>query len=186
MPPRATPADYQAHEKAGAVTIAADFAEHSITTPEGPLTTDSYVVVEVALFAAAGTHTQISPEDFTLRINGKKPLPGQPYGVVLGNLKDPEWEPPEAASSSKSKTSVNSGGSDQQADNSPPPPVHVPIEVQHAMAQRVQKAALPEGDRALPQAGMIFFRYGGAPKGIHSVELTYAGSAGKATLTLQP
>jgi hypothetical protein len=54
------------------------------------------------------------------------------------------------------------------------------------MAQRVQKASLPEGDRALPQAGLIFFQYRGKAQGIHSIELIYAGPAGKATLTLQP
>jgi hypothetical protein len=54
------------------------------------------------------------------------------------------------------------------------------------MAQHVQKAALPEGDRTLPQAGVIFFQYRGKTKGIHSIELIYAGPAGNATLTLQP
>jgi hypothetical protein len=184
MPPRTSAADYQAHEKAGAVTIAADFAGHGIVTPEGTLTTDDYVVFEVAFYGPPGTHTQISADDFSLRINGKKPLPNQPYGMVLGEVKDPEWVPPDSASTSKSKTSLNGGGS--AGDNSPPPPVHVPIELQHAMAQRVQKAALPEGDRVLPQAGMIFFRYGGKVKGIHSIELVYSGAAGKATLDIRP
>jgi len=54
------------------------------------------------------------------------------------------------------------------------------------MAQRVQKSALPEGDRPLPQAGLIFFQYRGKSKGIHSMELMYAGAAGKATIALQP
>jgi hypothetical protein len=54
------------------------------------------------------------------------------------------------------------------------------------MAQRVQKATLPEGDRALPLAGLIFFQYRGKTQGIHSIELIYAGPAGKASLTLQP
>lgn len=184
MPPRTSAADYQAHEKAGAVTIAADFAGHGIVTPEGTLTTDDYVVFEVAFYGPPGTHTQISADDFSLRINGKKSLPNQPYGMVIGEVKDPEWVPPESASPSKSKTSLNSGGS--AGDNSPPPPVHVPIELQHAMAQRVQKAALPEGDRLLPQAGMIFFRYGGKVKSIHSIELVYSGAAGKATLDIRP
>ena len=35
LPPRAAPSDYQAHAQAGAVTIAADFAGHSVATPEG-------------------------------------------------------------------------------------------------------------------------------------------------------
>ena len=55
-----------------------------------------------------------------------------------------------------------------------------------AMEQKVQKATLPEGDRALPVAGLIFFQYGGKTKGIKSLELIYSGPAGKATLTLQP
>ena len=54
------------------------------------------------------------------------------------------------------------------------------------MAQRVQKAALPEGDRSLPQAGLIFFEYRGKTQNIRSIELTYSGPDGKATLTLQP
>jgi hypothetical protein len=54
------------------------------------------------------------------------------------------------------------------------------------MAKSVQKAVLPEGDRALPQAGLIFFSYRGKTKGITSIELIYAGPAGKATLPLQP
>jgi hypothetical protein len=106
--------------------------------------------------------------------------------MVLGSLKDPEWEPPEAAKS-KSKSSLSSGGKDEQSDpNAPPPPVKIPIEVQRAMAQRVQKGTLPEGDRPLPLAGLLFFQYRGKAQGIHSVELIYAGAAGKATLTLQP
>jgi hypothetical protein len=33
---------------------------------------------------------------------------------------------------------------------------------------------------------VIFFQYRGQAKGIHSVELVYGGSAGTATLALQP
>jgi hypothetical protein len=53
------------------------------------------------------------------------------------------------------------------------------------MQQNVQKAALPEGDRALPVAGVIFFPYRGKESGVHSVELIYTGPAGKATVALQ-
>ena len=164
---------------------AADFAQHGIDTPQGTLTNDDYVTVEVAFFGPAGTHTKISIEDFSLTINGKKPLPSQPYGMVLAEVKDPEWVPPEPPASAKSKTSLSSGGSGQEPGSGPPPPVKIPIEVQHAMALRVQKAALPEGDRAVPVAGLIFFRYNGKPKSIHSVELNYSGPEGKATLDLR-
>ena len=54
------------------------------------------------------------------------------------------------------------------------------------MEQKVQKATLPEGDRALPVAGLIFFQYHGKTQSIKSLELIYDGPAGKATLMLQP
>jgi hypothetical protein len=43
-----------------------------------------------------------------------------------------------------------------------------------------------EGDRALPQAGLLFFEYRGKTQGIRSLELIYNGSAGNASLALQP
>jgi hypothetical protein len=185
LPPRAAPADYQAQAQAGAVTIAAEFTGHSVPTGQGPLSTEDYVVVETALYGAPGARARLSFEDFSLRVNGKKtPLPCQPYGLVITSLKDPEWEPPVPAAP-KSKTSLGGGGKGDQGEaNAPPPPI--PLEVRRAMAQRVQKAALPEGDRALPQAGVIFFQYRGKTQGIHSIELIYAGPAGKATLNLRP
>ena len=187
MPPRATPADYQAHAQAGTVTVAAEFSGHSVPTLQGTLSTEDYVVIETGLFGSPGSRIKVSSTDFSLRINGKKtPLPSQPYGLVVGSVKDPEWEPPVPAAS-KSKTSLGGGGKSEQGEsNAPPAPVPIPIGVQRAMAQKVQRASLPEGDRTLPQAGLIFFQYRGKTPGIHSIELNYAGSAGKATLTLQP
>jgi hypothetical protein len=185
IPPRASAADYQAHAQVGAVTIAAEFTGHSVPTAQGPLNTEDFVVVEVAFFGAPDAKVRLSFSDFSLRVNGKKaPLPSQPYGLALASLKDPEYEAT-VPTSSKSKTSVGGGGGKDGGDSNPSPPP-VPIEVRRAMAQRTQKAALPEGDRALPVDGLVFFQYRGKEQGIHSVELIYAGSAGKATLNLHP
>ena len=184
MPPRVGPADYQAQALLGGFTIAADFTEHSIPTPQGLFTTEDYVVVETGLYGPSGSHLTLSTTDFSLRINGKKtPAPSQPYGVVFSSAKDPSWEPPEPPS--KSKTGITSGDSGADA-GSKPAPVHMPMPLQHAMQQKIQKAALPEGDRPLPQAGLLFFSYRGQSKGIYSVELIYSGPAGKTTLSLHP
>lgn len=185
LPPRATPADYQAHVQVGALTLAAEFTSHSVPTMPTPLSTEDYVVVETGMFGPTGARTKLSADDFSLRINGKKAVPNQPYGRVLASLKDPEWEPPEPPEK-KSKSSLNTGGGGQDPNAPPPTPPKMPIGLQHAMWLRVQKAALPEGDRALPQAGVIFFECRRLSKGIRSVELIYNGPAGKATLTLQP
>ena len=187
LPPRATPGDYQAHTQAGEITIGAEFAGHAVPTPQGPLSTEDYVVVETGVFGPPGARLKLSQEDFSLRINGRKtPLPSQPYALVFNSLKDPDYVPPDAApSASKSKTSLTGGGGGGDS-NAPPAPVRIPIEVQRAMQQRVQKAAMPEGDRALPLAGLVFFPYSGAAKGIRSIELIYTGPAGKAVFALRP
>jgi hypothetical protein len=182
MPPRAAPGDYQAHAQVGSVTIGAEFMGHAVPRNPDPLSTDDYVVVETGLFGPPGTRLTLSTGDFALRINGKKALlDSQPYGRVVRSLKDPDWSPP--APAEKKKSSFGSGGEDS---NSPPPVVHVPIEIQRAMLLHVQKYSLPEGDRALPEAGLLFFQYRGKTQSIHSLELIYSGAAGKATLELQP
>ncbi len=138
------------------------------------------------MFGPPEARVKLSHEFFSLRINGKKaPLPAQPYTLVFNSLKDPEWAPPVPAES-KSKTSIGSGGKSQSDPGSTPAPVHIPIEVERAMQLRVQKASLAEGDRVLPEAGLIYFQHRGKTTGIHSIELIYTGPAGKAILKLSP
>ncbi|MGA3097221.1 MAG: hypothetical protein ABSF25_12245 [Bryobacteraceae bacterium] len=181
--PRASAADYEAQGQVGQVTIAAEFAGHGVPTPQGPLATDDYVAIEVAFFGPPGARTKVSSTDFTLRVNGKK-LPSQPFGLVAASVKDPEWAPPEQLDAKKSAMSKQK---DPAADPlAPPPVVKVPVPVLREWAQRVQKVALPEGDRPLPEAGMIFFQYHNKVKGIFLIELMYAGSAGKTVLELHP
>jgi hypothetical protein len=191
IPARATAGDYEARAQAGTLTIAAEFLGHSVATPETLFTTEDYLVIETGLFGSPGARITLSPDDFSLRVNGKKaPLPSQPYALVFKSLKDPAWEDSQApAAGPKSKGGLTGGGQGGggQGDSGPAPaPVHMPIQRQRAMEQRVEKASFPAGNRALPQAGLIFFQYGGSLKGIRSIELMYAGEAGKATVTLHP
>jgi hypothetical protein len=194
MPPRPTPADYPDQAEAGKVTIAAEFQGHAVPTLQGNLTNEDYVSVETGFFGPPGARIKLSIGDFMLRINGKKTLPSQPYGVVLGHVKDPEWVPPEPVISKEHPNLVDeeaekapkpsSSGLNTGGNNDPPPIVRVPLAVQRALNQRVQKAALPEGDRTLPVAGLVFFEYSGKVEKIHTIELIYSGAAGKASLTL--
>ncbi len=185
LPPRAAPTDYQAQGKAGEITIGAEFAGHSLPTPDGPLSAEEFVVVEAGFFGPQGAKLQLTETDFSLRINGnKKVLASEPYGVVVDNVKDPEWEPPEAPKQSKTSFGGSSGGGG--AADGPPTPPKVPFEVQRKLSMRVRRASMPVGDRTLPEAGLLYFKYRGKAKGIHSIELIYSGAAGSATLTLSP
>jgi len=190
MPPRAAPSEYQAQAKAGTVTIAAEFMGHAVPTPEQNVEAEDYIVVEAGLFGPAGAKIKLARGDFSLRINGKKAAsPSEPYELVFHSLKDPQWQPPEteeskaAKSSGSGLTTGNSGG----AGNTPPPlPPKMPFELRRAMEQHVRRAAMQEGERDMPQAGLLFFLYHGKSESIRSLELIYSGAAGNATLTLQP
>jgi len=183
IPARSSPTDYPTQAKLGDITIAAEFMGHSVPTPEATLSTEDYVVVETAFFGAPGAKLKLSVDDFTLRINGKKkPLSSEPSELVFKSLKDPEWNPPEQKEK-KSKTSFGGGGDTDSSTQLPP---KVPIELRRTMSQRVAKASMPQGDRPLPQAGLIFFDYHGKVATIHSLELVYKGPAGEGTLTLNP
>jgi len=183
IPPRAAPTDYQTHAQAGKLSLAAEFTGHSIMMADATLTSEDYVVIETAVYGEPGARMKLSHEDFALRINGKKqPLTSQPYGIVVKTLKNPQLEP--TASETKSKTSVNTGGGGG-GDNTPAPPYRVPDELRHSWGQQLQKLALPEGDRALPQGGLIFFPYRGKTDKIQSLELTYTGPTGPITVELQ-
>jgi hypothetical protein len=187
MPPRAAATEYQAQAQAGMVTIGAEFMGHSVPTPEHTFSTEDYIVVEAGLFGLSGAHTTLSRDDFSLRINGRKNVsPSEPYELVLKSLKDPEWQPPESKEDKESKSSLTTGGGAGGGDKLPPIPPKMPFPLRRAMEQQVEKATFEEGDRPLPQAGLLFFTYRGKPENIKSLELIYSGAAGKATLTLQP
>jgi hypothetical protein len=184
MPPRASPADYQAQAHAGSVTIAADFAGHSVTTMDAVYASEEYVVVEVAFFGTPDARIKLSIGDFSLKLKDKKnPLTSQPFAYLTRSLKDPEWQPPEGEPEKKSKTGINTGGG---GDNGPVVPPKMPLELRRKMELRVLKSVLPEGERALPVAGLIFFQYRGKPQSMKDMELVYSGPAGAASLPLQP
>jgi hypothetical protein len=185
LAPRATPGDYRAHSQLGKITIAADFAGHGVTTADAVYSTEDYIVVEVGIFGPPDARTSVSFKDFSLQVNGKKALlQAEPYEATFHSLKDPEWIPPDPASGPKSKTSVGGAGGGGQNDP-PPAPVKMPLALQLAMEKKVKMASLAEGERPLPEAGLVFFSYGGRIDKIKSIVLIYSGSAGKATLPLE-
>jgi hypothetical protein len=184
LAPRMSPRDYITMGKAGDVVIGAEFDRHAVPARELTLNTEDFVVVEVGLYGPPGAKLNISLDDFSLRINGKKNvLHSQPYGRVLGSIKDPQWAPPDQAKE-KSKTSLGTGGG--QDAGSPPPVFHPPFELQRAWNVHTQKATLPLGERPLPQAGLLFFQYRGKADNLDSVDLYYDGAAGRVTIPLRP
>jgi hypothetical protein len=190
IPPRATPGDYQAHAQVGKITIAAELDQHAIPDPLVTLSTDDFVVVEVALYGPAGTNLPLDYQNFSLKINGKKPIPAKPYEMVFKSLKSPDYEPPsEKMLDKQGKTNVTTGANGAGGNSSSdvgtpklPPVIHIPIEVSREWERKVHMSALPEGERPLPQGGLLFFEHSGKT---NSAELVYNGPAGKVNIPLQ-
>jgi hypothetical protein len=186
LPPRLAPIDYQVQAKVGEVTIAAEFTGHGIPTEEDPLTSEEYVAVEVGLFGPPEARLQIAASHFSLRINRRKePLPSQPWGLLARNIKDPEWIAPDSPVAKKSKGGLSGGTADREPGSPPPIPAKVPVDLLRTWQQRLRRASLPEGDRPLPQAGLVFFAYRGKTQTIRSVELIYDGPAGQVVIPLR-
>jgi len=187
LPPRTAPVDYQVTAKVGEITLAAEFTGHGIPTEEAPLNSEDYVAVEIGIYGPPEAKLTITASDFSLRLNRRKdPLPSQPWALAAKNIRDPEWTPPESGAAQKSKGGFSGGSGGAREPGSPPPlPPKVPVELLRTWQQKLRRAALPEGERTLPQAGLLFFQHRGKTENIRSVELIYNGPAGSAVIPLR-
>lgn len=162
-PRRTKAADYPAHVQMDRVTLAAGYLAHSLPTAQGTLAVNGYLIVEAAFFGPPFSRLQMSPDQFTLRIDRRgAPLAAQLPGLVAASIKFPDAK-----------------AADQ-------PITLVREKWEQSIDARVQNASLPEGEKTLPRSGLLYFAWRGNVKKIHSLELRYDGPVGKATLTLLP
>src|SRR5258708_2244461 len=86
--PKSKPSEYPARVHMDAVTLAAGYLFHSLPTPKGTLVTNDYLVVEVAFYGPPFSRLQLSPDMFTLRLNGRGGfIPTQHPRMVAGSVK---------------------------------------------------------------------------------------------------
>lgn len=196
------PSDYPIHAKAAGFEIGAEYLVHSLPTANGNYYVHDYLVVEVAI-APAHPPLTVSSQRFTLRLNRKKPvLYSQSPGMVAASLKYPDWENQHSmtAEAGMGDRSVilrspqpveRFPGDPRPRQNRLPVPTREPDETsptgepkQGAMPveEAVARAALPEGETAIPRNGALFFPYQGKLKSIHSMELIYDDSQNAPTV----
>jgi hypothetical protein len=196
-PPKTRAADYPVHVQMETVTLAAEYMVHSVPTPKGTLIASDYLVVDVAFFGPSFSRLKMAPDNFTLRLNGKgSPLTSEPPGMVSASIKFPDQS---------AHPRLTGGGSIGMGDGSigvgpRAPPSQFPgdgnertatptvkeVEQENSIDYRVQNATLPEGEHSLPRSGLVYFYYRGKIKNIHSLDLFYEGTMGKASLKLLP
>ena len=196
---RTKASDYPAHITVATGDIGAEYLVHSIPGPKGGYFAKEYLVVEVAIFPAAGQALKISSAHFTLRINNKSILTAQSSGSVAAAIKYPDWEQRRNLSAQAgplifgAPPAVGRFPGDPTQQRPLPTPVpdqtdtsgvdkepNVPIE------DAVARAALPEGPTVTAVRGCLFFRFEGKLKSIKSLDLVYdaGGSAPQVKIPL--
>jgi hypothetical protein len=194
---KASAQDYPAHTNLGKLSIGAEYTVHSFSRGQEMYIAKDYLVVEVAVYPAAGESLPVNAGHFSLRVNGRKQaiLPQAPEfvasslrypdtasglhpvaaigPVVLGQPRPVERFPGDPSARTPDPPRVpqdNPGGLEKQ------PPVK-PEEL-------VVLVALPEGEFRKPVSGFLYFPYHGKVSRIRSLDLVFASAAGGATLPL--
>ncbi len=198
LAPRSRAEDYPAHARAGRLEIAAEFDFRTVSKGRDWFFLRDAIVVEAAVFGPDGEAAQVSPGQFSLRINGKGPaLLPLPPGVVISQEK---WGQTPSLTVEAQGGRVVFGGPEAaprfpgdprgpRSDPRPKPPKEdrrrEDVGPALSPAEFLQQAALPSGKRALPVAGYLYFPYRGKIRKIKKLELFYQGPEGGATIRLR-
>lgn len=206
--PRASAADYSAHETAGGITVAASVVPrnqvHKLFTAD--LNAGRYLVVEAAIYPEAGHEADIHAADFLLRVgaNSETVRAVTPRAIVSSLVR--KYEPPTPPNQggvsvyTSSTVGYESGvdpatgqrtrgvytGTGVAVTNapaaSPDPPATYPDP--YAMEQELADKALPEGKTGTPVAGYLYFPKPSGKGKSTSAELAYYGTVRQLKLRL--
>jgi hypothetical protein len=190
--PKAHPEDYPVHARAGSAVIAAEYMAHSFSGAGQMYLVKDYVVVEAAVFPAPGQPVKLDASRFHLRLNGKRePLGSVPATMVAVSLQHPEWTPGRTLEmdAGLGNAGVRAGGppvNDHPFPGAPEPhrlptPPRAPKDDRTGLerpepvspSQLVLETALPEGERAKPAAGFVYFPYKGKLSSVKTLSLVY-------------
>jgi len=194
--PKAKPESYPAHAAAGSTTLGAEYLVHSFSGQGGTFLARDYLVIEVALYPAAGEALDVNAGNFTLALNGKKRamLPQSP-AMVAASLKYPDWEmrPGMEADAGVGNAGVILGrppaterfpGDPRAGKQRLPRPPQAPEPENRSGLDRPEpakaedvavNAALPEGTARGPVSGYLYYAFKGKASGIRSLVLMYKG-----------
>jgi hypothetical protein len=187
-------------------SIGAEYLVHTLPTQTrsgkaDALVANDYLVIEIALYGPKFGSIDSLSGTFELRINNQKTTltPDSP-GTVAGSIKFSDW-------TQKRTLEMEAGNGNAGVTIGPPrtprfpgdpsagTPRQSPIPEQNpggierdpplTIEERVKSSSLHHSDQNTPFAGLIYFPFTGKTKTIKTLELTYDGPKGKATLKLE-
>lgn len=199
LDPRPRAEDYPHHAALPAAALGVEYHGRAFESQAGGFFTQDYLVVEAALFPAAGP-LEFSPSHFRLRLNGRGPelLPVTPGTVALAIRNPDQYEHrPQVVAGG----GVGSGqvifGRPRPIERFPgDPEARIPTptgsrqaspgEDLAAAAEAAQRFGLskveaPRGGAA----GLVYFYWRGKHSKLKKIELIYDGPAGRAVLKLR-
>jgi len=203
--PKYIATDYPAHGKTGSLSIGAENWGHGISSSGDSIEIGDYIVIEVALYNERNKPFPLAAGNFTLRLNGKKPvLFPQSVGIVQSSVRNPGFENEReliaTAGSANGdivmgrRPNVERFPGDPRAQQQrlptpvPPAPGDNSAEVRKPKVKAdelVATTALVEGEAHPPVSGYLFYPYKGKLKSIKKLELLYEGPAGALSLVLE-
>lgn len=199
LDPRPRAEDYPHRAALGAAALGVEYHGRAFESQAGRFFTQDYLVVEAALFPAAGP-IEFAPSHFRLRLNGRGPelLPVTPGSVALA-IRNPdqfEHRPQVVASGGVGGGQVIFGRprpverfpGDPEARIPTPSGTRQasPAEEAAASAEAAERFGLsrveaPRGGAA----GLVYFYWRGRHSKLKKIELIYDGPAGRASLRLR-
>lgn len=166
--PRAKPTDYPVHAESARIAVAAEYLVHSFGNGRQMYFVPGYLVIDTAIYPHEPL--LIAPNQFALRINGKKVLsPEAPQTVGYSLTFNPTGMP-------------QAPRPQEQPDPNNPDRELAPRN--ESATEVLVRTAFPQGEFHSPQGGYLYFAFGGSVKKIQSLELLYSGDGGPLTLKL--
>ena len=188
--PKPKAEEYEVHSLAGQTGVGAEYMVHSFSAGEQTYLVDGYLVVEVALYPPKGMEVQVRAPEFTLRINGKRPLAAAVPQMVATKMARPEWRQGPRLEGDAGLGNVGvvlgrptptqaPGGPPVTGPTPPRAPDSTPGGAARPEPERADevlvRTALPEGDFEGPVSGYLYFPFKGKSTSVKSVELLCYG-----------
>ena len=176
--------DYAARNKVAGVEIGARYLPQGLPSSAGVHAGKNFLVVDVGIFPDFKSGLTISKSQFTVIVDGKSSLAAQspvaasPGGSSLADAREPASNDG-AVQLGGPPVPTPHGSKTQELESSMPRhPISLDEPAPSSSLAPARKAALPEGLITKPVSGYLFFRFGGDPKSVHSLELNYQGAGG--------
>jgi hypothetical protein len=177
--PKLKAAEYPVHVKIADLGIGAEYMVRTVFLDKQSITTDQYLVVEVALYPDPGRDVMVNAQHFTLRLNGKKDVrfPQAP-SFVAASLKYSDWGYQRGVVAAAGPIIIGRPAPVERfpgdnRDRNRMPRQSGGEAPEFNAAEELTRIALPEGTTKKAVSGYLFFAFDGKLKSLKQVELLY-------------